>query len=301
MHLSGIITVVVFAIALARHSPKFLEANVRVPAWAFWGIAVFVLNVLAFFLIGLQLGPILSKLSSAERLRSGFIALVVLMTVIVVRFAWVFTAVFLRRVSNDDRKKFESTWAGATLVSWSGMRGTVTVAAALALPQDFPYRDLILTSAFGVTLGTLVLQGLTLKPLLEKLNLVQDNSVETEVNEGRKKTIAAALHAIEQSEKSETASLLEKSYRLQLSRNDRPLKEGETPTASTFEKTAVTSLTQHDRHSAVLAAAIKAQRACLQKLREDNAIGEAAFQKIEEELDWLELGWGQILNLNFVR
>ena len=107
--------------------------------------------------------------------------------------------------------------AGAALVGWCGMRGTVTLAAALALPTDFPFRDLILFTAFGVVLGTLVVQGLTLGRCYA-LRLEDDGSVDREVRLARVETLRAALAAAACCQGAETAELVRHRYELQLRR-----------------------------------------------------------------------------------
>src|SRR6185295_13081191 len=106
---------------------------------------------------------------------------------------------------------------------WCGMRGIVTLAAALALPAGgsgtpFPYRDLVLFTAFAVVLGTLVLQGMTLRPLLTRLRLEHDGAVEGEVRVARVETLRSALSALEAASGTETAALVRRRYELQLRR-----------------------------------------------------------------------------------
>ena len=178
------------------------------------------------------------------------------------------------------------------------MRGTVTLAAALALPTGqhggapFPYRDLILVTAFGVVLGTLVLQGLTLRPLLLHLRLEDDGTVEREVRLARVEALRAALAAAETSKQAETAALVRHSYEVQLRRAEEAL--GKRGGNGTTEVPAATS-TPLDVDAAVVRAVTGAQRRRLVALRADGTIGDAAFQRLEVELDWAELGWAQVL------
>jgi len=171
------------------------------------------------------------------------------------------------------------------VVGWCGMRGTVTLAAALALPtgQDggapFPYRDLIVVTAFGVVLGTLVLQGLTLRPLLLRLRLEDDGTVEREVRLARVEALRAALAATSASPGNEAAALVRQSYELQVRRAEEGLGPEPAPVAD----------------AAAVHAATGAQRRRLVALRADGTIGDAAFQRLEQELDWTELGWAQVL------
>jgi CPA1 family monovalent cation:H+ antiporter len=175
------------------------------------------------------------------------------------------------------------------------MRGTVTLAAALALPTGgdgsapFPYRDLILVTAFGVVLGTLVVQGLTLRPLLLYLRLEDDGSVDREVRRARVEALRAALAAAEACPGSEGAALVRHSYELQLRRAEEESARGGAGLS------APPDLDGGSADAGVVRAATGAQRRHHMALRTDGTIGEAAFQRLEEERDWAELGWAQVL------
>jgi CPA1 family monovalent cation:H+ antiporter len=161
--LSAVLTVVCCAIWVARTAPGRTPARMRIPTYAVWDTIVFALNILAFIFIGLQLRPIWERLPAGDRTRYLAMAGAVLLTVIVVRFAWhmSFNAVVRwrhRRVGfNPPRPMLRPTVGSGLVISWAGMRGIVSVAAALALPSAFPYRDLIVLTAFSVVLGTLVI------------------------------------------------------------------------------------------------------------------------------------------------
>jgi CPA1 family monovalent cation:H+ antiporter len=182
------------------------------------------------------------------------------------------------------------------------MRGTVTLAAALALPTDFPFRDLILTTAFGVTLGTLVLQGLTLRPLLLHLRLEDDGAVEREVRLARVETLRAALTAAATCPEAETAALVRHRYELELRRAEADLSRGRAEANGAAPNgdgaaAAPSDGDSQDGDAAVVRAATQAQRRRLVALRSDGTIGDAAFQRVEEELDWAELDWAQLLRV----
>ena len=163
--LSGVLTMVCYAITVARTAPARIPARLRIPSYAVWETVVFVLNVLAFVFIGLQIRPIFDSLDPAMRGRYFVVAGAVLVTVIVVRIAWhmSFNAVIRwqdRRFGfRPPRPMLRPTVGSGLVISWSGMRGIVTLAAALALPAGFPFRDLIVVTAFSVVLGTLVAAG----------------------------------------------------------------------------------------------------------------------------------------------
>ena len=199
--LSAVLTTVCYAITAAQTAPERIPARIRIPAYAVWETVVFALNILAFIFIGLQIRPILASLEAAERGRYFVVAGAVLVTVIVVRFAWhmPFNAVVRwrhRRFGfNPPRPMLRPTVGSGVIISWAGMRGIVSLAAALALPQGFPYRDLIVLTAFAVVLGTLVVQGLTIKLLLRALDLHDDDPVGREVRAARERALEAGSQA----------------------------------------------------------------------------------------------------------
>src|SRR5688572_29325454 len=280
--------------------------RIRVPAWAVWEVAVFVLNVLAFILVGFQLRSIADRVTGATAAQYATVAAAVCVAVILARIAWVTGAAAFSRWRCRPRADgtpgphdaVALTPRAAAIVGWCGMRGTVTLAAALALPTNFPSRDLILTTAFGVTLGTLVLQGLTVRPLLLWLGLEDDGSVDREVRLARVEALRAGMAAVTTSSGTETAGLVRHSYELQLRRAEKAIAADHADTARTLpgEEWLVTPIEGADGADdvAVVRAAVDAQRRRLVAMRADGTIGDAAFQRVEEELDWSELGWEQV-------
>jgi monovalent cation/hydrogen antiporter len=297
LHLSGIITMVVFAMAASRRVPEIVPARIRIPSWAVWEVAVFVLNVLAFIIVGLQLKSIAARVSGAAGVRYVTVAVAVSVAVILARIVWVTGAAAFSRWrcsprpdgSAGPRDAVALTARQAAVVGWCGMRGTVTLAAALALPSGFPYRDLILVTAFGVVLGTLVLQGLTLRPLLLRLKLEDDGTVDREVRLARIEGLRAALQAIAARTGSKAADLIRQRYELQLRRASADGASGNP------EGTNDTGASERDADASAVRAATDAQRHRLVGLRADGTIGDTAFQRLEEELDWAELDWAQSL------
>lgn len=305
LHLSGIITIVVFAMAASRRAPEVMPARIRIPSFAVWEVAVFVLNVL----VGFQLKSLAARGGRAEGLEYAAVAAAVCAAAVLARIAWVTGAAAASRWRGRPRAAGMAgrrdavalTARGAAVVGWCGMRGTVTLAAAIALPAGgegtppFPYRDLILVAAFGVVLGTLVLQGLTLRPLLLWLRLEDDGSVDREVQFARVETLRAAVGAAAACPGTETAALVRHSYDLQLRRAEGELFGDVTavsdPPPGTAAATLETPASGREADEAVVGAATEAQRRRLVALRADGTIGDAAFQRVEEELDWVELGW----------
>jgi monovalent cation/hydrogen antiporter len=301
LRLSGIITVVVFAMAASRRAPEIMPARLRIPTFAFWEVAVFVLNVLAFILVGLQLKSILARLDAGSGAEFAGFAAAVTIAAIVARIAWVSgAAAFSRwrcRPTADGapgpRDAVALSGRGAAVVGWAGMRGTVTLAAALALPAGFPHRDLILATAFGVTLGTLVIQGLTLRPLILRLTLRDDGSVERETTLARVETLRAASAMARQSAGPASAALVLSRYDRQVRRAEAALLATEGGTARSGDQLLADP--EEREEARIVRAALQAQRKRLVALRDDGTIGDAAFQRVEEELDWTELGWEQVL------
>jgi monovalent cation/hydrogen antiporter len=275
LHLSGILTMVVYAMSVARTAPDVVPARVRIPSYAVWEVAVFILNAMAFILVGLQLKPIVAQLRGVELREYTAVAGAVCLAVIATRIVWVMGTNLVRGPHNRQGRR------GALVVAWCGMRGTVTLAAALALPGRFPYRDLILFSAFLVVLGTLVIQGLTLKPLMARLGLEHDDAVEREVRLARVETLRAGAAALtDGAGDNKAAKLLRKQYDVRLTQAEARHAGHEpedTGTASGLEL------------AAAALNATRAERRRLLELRTDGTIGDDAFHQVEEELDRAEL------------
>lgn len=295
MHLSGIITCVVFAMSASRSSSNIMPARLRIQAWAVWEVAVFVLNVLAFVLVGFQLKSIVGRAAGLLGQYAVFAASVC-GAVILARMAWVTAAAGIVRWKHPDAVGLDPK--SAAVVGWCGMRGTVTLAAALALPTQFPYRDLILTTAFGVTLGTLVLQGLTLRPFLLWLRLRDEGVVERELRLARLETLRAAVSAVEACSGSKASGHVRQSFEMQLSRAEREFNSryvSQRKTNNVLHPAKYSEAISDVDDSAAVQAAIESQRRRLTVLRDEGTIGDAAYQRVEEELDWMELGWEQAL------
>jgi CPA1 family monovalent cation:H+ antiporter len=197
LQLSPIVAVVALAGVTARYMPSRTSARDRVNTYAVWATVVFVLNVLAFLLMGLQARDILNQLHSDALVHALAFAGIVLAIVIGVRLAYVmlygFVLRLFRRSSERVLHSKAPTVSIGILVSWCGMRGLVTLATALALPQEFPNRDVIVLSAFSVVLGTLILQGFTIRPLIALLRIAPDSSLDEEVSQTRNAMLDAAL------------------------------------------------------------------------------------------------------------
>jgi len=271
--LSPIVTLVVTAITIARYAPVSTPARLRVPTYAVWDTVVYIVNVLAFILIGLQLRPILMDLGVEQRSEYLRVAACVLLMVVAIRIAWVMlynagARWKFRRFGPGRWLRWGPPSPGAGLVvSWCGMRGIVTLAAAYALPLSFPYRDLILLCSFCVVVGTLVLQGLTLKPLILWLGLSEDDPVQREVQSANEHLARLALRMLD-GDSSLPALLLRKELGAMLAAHS----------ASTYAQ-----------HEQLRARIISEQRRALVDLRSQGTIGDQAFHEVEARLDLAEL------------
>ena len=204
---SGVLAVVACGLYLSRRSSQFFSAAVRLQAWAVWDSLTFVINGLTFVMIGLQLPYVLAGIhdhSLGQLLKYGALFSGI---VIVLRLFWVFPgahlAYFIRkRLLAQDHPP--PSLRQIFIVGWTGMRGVVALAAALALPeyladgQPFPQRNLIVFLTFSVILVTLVLQGLTLPPLIRALGLGGSGSdLREEEEEARRLITSTALTFLE--------------------------------------------------------------------------------------------------------
>ncbi len=171
---SGVLAVVAAGLVFGRFGSRSLTAGARLQQREIWDLIVFLLTGMSFLLVGLELRPILDSLTNRTSGSLAVESLAVVGVVIVVRMVWMFGATALpggQRLFGATEATARS-WRETTVVGWAGMRGAVSLAAALALPQDFPQRDLIIFLTFGVIVATLVGQGLTLPPLIRRLGLV---------------------------------------------------------------------------------------------------------------------------------
>jgi Na+/H+ antiporter len=172
LHVSGILSVVVAGLYLGHHGGQAHFAT-RLQEGAVWRVATFVLESVAFALIGLQLRPVLQDLGRADPGRLAAEAAIVLGAVIVARMAWVILSSYLPRWLVPRIRKADPGpgWPATLVLSWAGLRGVISLAAAAALPEDVPMRSLLVFLTFSTVLGTLLVQGLTLPPLIRWLGV----------------------------------------------------------------------------------------------------------------------------------
>lgn len=185
-HYSGVLSVVVGGLFLSYRSQEIFTYESRLPIYGIWETLIFLLNGFVFILIGLQLPSIIKELEGYSIGEAILYAVIISVLTIIIRIIWVFPGAYLPRYLSKSIRKTETrpSWQQVLLVAWSGMRGVVSLASALAIPltlngEAFPNRNLILFITFIVILITLVVQGLSLKPLIRILN-VQVNEKESQ-------------------------------------------------------------------------------------------------------------------------
>ena len=158
---SGVLAAVTIGVYMGWHTPELTTERTRLTGDAFWEILVFLVNALVFVLVGLQLRRIIDTLSGLSSPKLTGYAALVCATVIVVRIVWVPVFAYLPRWAFRSIREHDPypPWQWPVLLSWAGIRGAVSLVAALALPTDFPDRDLIVFLTFAVIVATLVLQA----------------------------------------------------------------------------------------------------------------------------------------------
>jgi Na+/H+ antiporter len=276
LRLSPVLAVVAYAMVLGQMIPGRVSARDRVQSYSVWAAVVFVLNVMAFLFMGLQTRAVVSALPAQERWHAAGFALAVLCIVIIVRMIVVcsYHAVSVR-VWNALQPRWlprPATWSSAFVLSWCGTRGLLTLATSFALPRDFPARNLIILSAMAVVMGTLIVQGLTLGPLIRRLGVGDDHGeTNAHISRARTQLLEAGMQAAER-ELPAVATVLKK----QLQESMEVARSRHHPQAPT-------------RFDSAHARAVAAQRTRLHDLRGAGEIDDDVFHILEEELDWLEL------------
>ncbi|HET6760906.1 MAG TPA: Na+/H+ antiporter [Gemmatimonadaceae bacterium] len=282
LHVSGVLAVVTAGLVRARHAPEVFSAQSRILAYSVWKVIVFLLNCLVFILIGLQLAEIVEGITSYSLQQLLGYAVLLALVLVVVRFAWVYPGAYLPPVIGRAFGYCEGVppWQQVAIVGWCGMRGIVSLAAALALPltlpdgSPFPGRNVLIFLTFAAIFLTLVLPGLTLAPIIQRLRLGSDGQTAEEERVAREATARAALD--------EFAQL---ASRREISKTDeRHLRrEYEERLAPTGPLTIV-HITNNPL-AKVRQALLAAERRRLIELWREGKIGDETLHRIERELD----------------
>jgi CPA1 family monovalent cation:H+ antiporter len=281
LHLSGVLAVVAAGLVRGRHAPEVFSAQSRLIGYAVWNIIVFFMNALVFMIIGSQLPGILARLSGYPTGQLANFALAVSGVAILVRLSWVFPGAYLsRRLSRHIREtEPRPAWQNVIIMGWCGMRGIVSLAAALALPavtasgEPFPARDLLVFLTFAVIAATLILQGLTLAPLMYWLKVKPEEGVQEEERDARRQIRCAAIKAVRKLGRDE--ALPERAFVPVLAEYSSRLRAVD-PLDHSQET---------DQIRWLQLTALNAERRELIALWRDHRIGDEVLHRIERELD----------------
>jgi len=261
----------------------------RLQALPVWEMVVFLLNGTLFMLIGLQLPSLVQSFSTASILQTIKVALLVIVAITLIRFAWLFGSDYLSRLlRRGHRTKPKERWQDTALIAWAAMRGADSLAGALAIPfalpggEPFPDRNLVLFLTFCVIFGTLTLQGLTIAPLVRSLGIVNDHVTENEERRARLKANQAALArleapAMQPRARPEVIERLRAEYRDRISQlqSTATLETGSSHLfAPDFEKLA--------------GEVLRTERETILRLRSEEAINDQSLRRILRDIDLAE-------------
>jgi CPA1 family monovalent cation:H+ antiporter len=296
LDVSGVLAVVTAGLYLGRRMPEILTSKTRLQGGPVWEMVEFILNGFVFILIGLQLPGVLHALSD-EAIpvhRLVWYALLISLAVVVIRIVWVFPAAYLPRLlfQNIRRRDPYPDWRHVTIIGWTGMRGVVSLAAALAIPitldetdggTPFPGRDLILFLTFIVILATLVVQGLSLPTLIRWLGVEDDGSMEKEEREARLKANQSALVRLGEIAEREPAKA-DALQRLRVEYEDHIRQvEGAEPESAGTPLRLFSSEFERLSHEA-----LQVERKTILQLRNEDAISDEVLRRIQRDIDLAE-------------
>ena len=289
IHVSGILAVVIAGIYYGWRAPRILSGRMRLQALPVWEMVVFILNGILFMLIGLQLPLVVHSLAPGSITGAAKLALFVVLVMMLVRFAWIFGTSYLPRLlSRNFGGKNRVPWQQTALIARTGMRGADSLAGALAIPfvlpngQPFPGRDLIILLTFCVIFATLVLQGLTLAPLVRFLKIKDDRITEKEERLARLKANEAALARLQEIASSKRA-MPNAVERLRSEYEDRVRQlQIEEPDGGSVSRLYSRDFEELARE------VLQTERDTVIQLRNEEAINDQALRRIQRDIDLAE-------------
>jgi monovalent cation/hydrogen antiporter len=287
LHFSGVLAVVTTGLYLGRKGPYIISSGTRLQGYATWELITFLLNGLIFILIGLQLRSVVEGLDEYTTGEIISYAVLVSLTVILVRIIWVFPATYVPRwaIRHIRERDPSPPWRSVSVVAWTGMRGVISLAAALALPLQtaagvpFPFRDLIIFLTFCVILATLVVQGLSLPVLIRALGLEDDHIGDKEETHGRIQVAEAALQRLDElaDEDWVREDTTERIRDLYTYRRNRFASRFDGDSDGVEERSAA--------YQRLMVELLVAQRLRLVTMRDEGSIGDEVMHRIERDLD----------------
>lgn len=285
LHVSGVLAVVVCGLFLSQRSSKIFKHETRIQAYSTWDTIIFILNGLIFILIGLQLPHVLAHITEHSFSTLLWYGLIISLATIVSRIVWVFPGAYMPRwLSKKIRAREPSPpLSNVFIVAWSGMRGVVSLAAALALPLTigdniaFPNRDLIIFLTFAVIFSTLVIQGMTLPSIVKRLGVKPDEGGRAAEDHARHTIATSLIEHIEENYSlglnDEILNQIKSKYEIRIQR----LSSNPALNKLTEDQIAEFHRIQHQL--------IQQERLLLEKIHQNGKIGDEAVRKIEYELD----------------
>jgi monovalent cation/hydrogen antiporter len=288
LEVSGVLAAVTAGFFVGWRAPELASPATRLLGFSFWEVFTYLLNASLFMLVGLQLHPILSGVTGRSAVALAGLGVAISAVVIGVRLAWGFTVPYIIRAL-DRRPSQVARRAGPRerlVVGWSGMRGAVSLAAALALPledasgQSFPERNLIIFLTFAVILSTLVVQGLTLPALIRRLRLRGDDVDEREELQARLDATDAALARLEElaAEDWTRDDTIDRLRGLYEYRRKRLSARAGLVEDDGYEERSLA-------YQRVLRELLEAQRRAIIRLRNEGAISNDVMHRVERDLD----------------
>jgi monovalent cation/hydrogen antiporter len=279
---SGVLAAVTIGVYMGWYTPELTNERTRLSGDAFWEILVFLVNALLFVLVGLQLRSIVDALSGISTEKLIGYSVLVSATVIVTRLVWLPVFTYLPRWAFPRIRAHDPypPWQWPLLLSWVGIRGAVSLVAALALPNDFPDRELIVFITFAVIVATLVLQGLTLPSLIRALGISDDGGADREDAKARIRASEAALARLEELVEDgavlpDTAERLRGAFGFRRNRFRARLDENGD---GSIEERSVA-------YQRVMRQLLDAERAELVALRNSGVIDDNVMQRVQRDLD----------------
>jgi CPA1 family monovalent cation:H+ antiporter len=281
IHGSGVVAVVVTGLYLGHRLPTLMSAASRLQMHAFWQLVRFLLEGLVFLIVGLQIREIIANVDSSFA-EAATLTAVVLLTVIVGRFAWVYPATYVPRwIPAIRRRDPAPPWSVPTIIGWAGMRGVVTLATALALPAtlaggaQYP-RALFVWIAFAVIVTTLVLQGITLPVVARIANPPPDDPTRDHLAEAQIQSRAsrAALAKLEQHADKAPPEVVERLRRLTEDRSN-----------AVWERLGGSRETPSQAYVRLRRKMIEAEREVFRRARDEGHIPEEVLVRAQRQMD----------------
>lgn len=288
---SGVLAVVTAGVYLGWRSPEITTARMRLLVRPVWETIGFVLNGFIFILIGLQLPEVLHAVSEYSPLQLAAYAVTISLTAIVVRMLWVYPGAYLPRwlFRSIREREPHPPWQNVTIVAWTGMRGVVSLAAALAIPltladgSPFPGRDLILFLTCAVIVATLVVQGLTLPTLIRWLKVTDDGADEQEEHKARLKANQAALARLNELDQSGTLSAeIVQRMRVEYEDRIRQLELGDPSDGHASHRLFAPDYEHLSRDI------LDVERRMILQLRNEHVINDEVLRRIQRDIDLAE-------------